>query len=108
VTNGAKVYVCGLITDDIKVVVDELNALGEKSGNGGVAFGFVLALLCHCLKSSLIATPNFVLLQTYFPQMNKKCMENYLLTFPQLFVRSYFERRHLIHQLHSSRNRNAS
>lgn len=44
-TNGAKVYVCGLASDDVQGAVDELNALGKESGYGGVALGFVFSLV---------------------------------------------------------------
>ncbi len=39
--NGAKVYVCGLASDDIAGAVDGLNALGKEGAVGGSAFGCV-------------------------------------------------------------------
>jgi hypothetical protein len=41
VTNGARVYVCGLASDDIDGAVEDLNALGSDGGEGGAAFGLV-------------------------------------------------------------------
>lgn len=35
-TNGAKVYVCGLESDPIASVEDELNDLGKSSGGSAV------------------------------------------------------------------------
>lgn len=49
VVNGAKVYVCGLESDNITNTVEELNRLGKESGNGGIAFGFVLVSLLEKL-----------------------------------------------------------
>ncbi len=41
VTNGVKVYVCGLASDSIDAAVEDLNALGAEGGEGGAAFGLV-------------------------------------------------------------------
>lgn len=40
-TNGAKVYVCGLESDPITEVESDLNELGKASG--GSAIGYIIA-----------------------------------------------------------------
>lgn len=47
VTNGAKVYVCGLESDPISSVESELNELGKASG--GTAIGYLVSF--HIMSS---------------------------------------------------------
>jgi len=44
VTNGAKVYVCGLESDPISEVENELSELGKASGGSAVGYDSSLSL----------------------------------------------------------------
>lgn len=42
-TNGAKVYVCGLESDPIAEVERELNELGKVGGGSAIAYAFLFS-----------------------------------------------------------------